>query len=75
MPMLSAALARTIISTVRHSMARLLLKGRLFLLATYSFPRFIQSFVSNAYRGDRSATLRHFTAAIETQTSSLSLRA
>ena len=73
--MLSAPLARTIISTVTHSMARLMLRGWLFLLATYSFFKFIQSFVSNAHRGDRSATLPHFTPAIETQTSSLSLRA
>jgi hypothetical protein len=35
----------------------------------------ILSFVSNAHRGDRGATLHHFALAIETQTSSLSLRA
>jgi len=50
-------------------------KGLAIFLVTYRFYNFIQSFVSNAHRGDRGATLRHFTPAIETQTSSLSLRA
>jgi hypothetical protein len=36
---------------------------------------FAQSLVSNTHCGNRGATLRHFTPAIETQTSSLSLRA
>jgi hypothetical protein len=36
---------------------------------------FAQSFVSNTHGADRGATLGHFTPAMETQTSSLSLRA